>query len=1494
MSEEHCDDLNFNELVGNLLTSHNENDSLNEDTNNSNHGQDSNIINNTNDNQGEVELPDFGTEEDLAAVVASAIQNMNERPSQDNEIPLEFQQQQHRQKQGRKGEQETFEDPDGEVDEIPIEMQGDEDEKEHEQNQDWANVLQQGLLQGDEHPQTQAEEQLDQDDETLRRAILESLQELNVKDKEDTTTEGPLPKEKDRKSKPKKPSKKSSSSSSSSSARKKDAKKKKSQKDDNEDLLNFEDVIRGFMHPETNGPQNETSAVADVGDSETQALVEATLKAFERELLGPAANAPKPTKKKSSSSSSKKKSSGKKSDPRVKARTYTPLDLDKSHDDSNYHKTKQHDETSSEQGLGDDFSKQLAEMVNQVVNTTAPEEHTTVTQKPRDDTRPTTEGVSRNISATEKSPHDLQSIPAGLEDDTSETFDLNQIMQRAMNMAFQEQEQEQRPEQDQKEKDKQNFEQEKNEDHFDSTIMEEFNRGLADLTVADLDASADSKDQPLKEDGLHLSEDKSKHKKSVQLSEEVNKKKYSQVALAAAHAAKKRLSEKNKFNKLREREERQKVREDRKSKKREEQEKLEEERKELEEIVAKGPPYPPDLRLTKSGKPKKPYRRWTPEEMKRRATILSAEANDPSKEQKVRKKKFKKLKRVPLYNLKNIPIFNFIKSNVANGERARQGLNGIEDTLNKIPLNSNNFNLNRLALSGGMNTNQSAEENNKNGLEKDPIPFMLQRKTVVHREKIPFHPPWAIPAHPPLALPVARRRRKEKTNELTNHDNINNLGKHKRSSGNLNVGSKIIPAVLLPIINTLKAAARAKAASGASSEESNEHLMNIIKHTKTTIAQTLDSSRRNSSGDPIKTQQSMENEGKKIRRMPIFSLANIKKIDTSNDEPRTTESKAHQDIHTKTPNLIKIEESENSELSYPKENIKKASYVTGKETSANEKPNPDENVFIENDSKPTNTAVVGPIYHSERQTPGSREDRSTPDHLEVFNEVQYVDENRLEGKPQEISEERTEKRLGGKANEGLEEEFEKGTVEKSEKGQEEKPEEKPEKKQEEKPEEKPEEKSEERTKERPKENPKENLKEQPKKFSSPQVVKIDAEGASKFHPNNSKETSSLEAQHLPVSVKNEKNNDLISTQEKVKKQYESSHNAFEDLVKQQLVQSCGSNVDLPSNLSHIISATLANVFPDLNDSRQKDNQSPPSRPERRRYKKGPPPLLNLDGLVPPSGIQVVPKAEPKPVSEDTILPQPAKIKRPHRKSEQPVMLHTFNVPNFKDMQGRRTMLLKRAKEHLNDKEMGILKKEINKERKRKWREVNVEKNWEHDLRSRLKKRANMKFGESNSIEKNQWFEGEVSKNLSERGIKQENGTNNGSDSGSGRKNTGSTNLSDNEVLNMIATALGKLDVARILERELNELGKPNGTKPPSSSRPKRLHSSASTEDVPDVERNDIFYGAAEFGTIEETRNERDMNKIDESGQIKRPYPDDIPLMIPILKRPKFLNAEGDS
>lgn len=158
MSEDQ-EELNLNDLVGNLLAAHNEENppsQLGEDTLN-----------------GLEEIPEFPEQagnhdvafgdDDLAAVVAQAIGGMEEPGNQDaSGISQHVHEEQ-----------------------LPEEL--DQQERQPSKEEEWAQILQQGLLQeSQQHPHEQlddsinmegnAGENLDQEDEALRRAILESLQ----------------------------------------------------------------------------------------------------------------------------------------------------------------------------------------------------------------------------------------------------------------------------------------------------------------------------------------------------------------------------------------------------------------------------------------------------------------------------------------------------------------------------------------------------------------------------------------------------------------------------------------------------------------------------------------------------------------------------------------------------------------------------------------------------------------------------------------------------------------------------------------------------------------------------------------------------------------------------------------------------------------------------------------------------------------------------------------------------------------------------------------------------------------------------------------------------------------------------------------------------------------------------------------------------------------------------------------------------------------------
>lgn len=1442
MSDDRGDDLNFNELVGSLLSSHNADENREE----LGIGTKKPIASNDHEN-GEVELPEFGGgEEDdaLAAVVANAIQNMDDEPGEVEEVNVP--------------REENFEVGHGD---------------EEQEDQQWAQILQQGILQGaaGRHDSSQQEEQLDPDDENLRRAILESLGELNVVDREVTEKDSAT----DTKSKSKKSTKKKkkkdkdhNKDKSTSTKKKKPHKKDKAGKDD---LLDFDDVIKGFMRQGAEVPEAEESE--EVGDAETQALVEATLKAFERELLS-SQTAPFAAKPKTSS---KKKSTAKtisttaKDDDKGAAKAIATSAAESSNVVSEAPKKKKKKkkqskgaEKSKDVYEEDEFSRALAEMVNEVVKTSLTDKTTEAPEIPEESIPTIPEPIATSPEDQIEQPVDADQGAQG-----EETFDLNQIMQKAMSMAFQEQTQE----------------------NLDNVAMEEFNRGLRDLNVSEILTTGKQKKKSksprrkisTEKSRLAGTTDSSKKKitpKPAIPAEEALRKKYSQAATAAAAAARKRIAAKNKVSRLQMKSERKKAREERKLQKKQAKEQLELERKELELIVAKGPPYPPDLRLTKSGKPKKPYRRWTLEEMEKRASMPPGELQNVGKVKKPRKKKSKKLKKMPLSTLKKIPIFNFIRGNATTD--VKNNLKDGDETVRELPLQTYHLDINKLAPPDTVSPEQWEKERRikeeqvivpkSNGSAQ--FAFDAARKTVVRREKIPLHPPWIIPSQVPFALPVARRRRKERLKEPKRaHRSLRERRKSRegRASFSSNVRAKIIPAVLLPIIKTLKAAARAKSASGASSEEASRHLVTIIRHTKRSIAQTLSMARRQSVRNytAIKSESDLDKRPseagiKKAAKIPIFSLARIKQIDTSEDD-----SVKLQKANKFSPTVIKLEdehsledfEKKTKKLSPEEQHITHKGQAIDRQDSAGaqETPqqvlSPDDSMIDETlreHSAADNHTSAEREYSQENETQPADEQEVSSTHMtfpenskENHVESSHTDSrDDVPGIHQEMDKKESSDTKDDVSREKARRLAEEGHLD-------------------------------------PAANETSTI-HQTSNVESHPVESPSKHGRLSLLKTEVSEGASLDQSSLTFLKDTLDQSDLKGEQKVL--------DVLDSLVKDHLTNSDENSVGLPADVRNIISATIEELIPAIDEQETRIEDEP--QPKRR---KGPPPVLNLDGLVPPNSLHIIPKIEETP-RPSVVKKASPKVKKPRKKAEQPVLLYAFDVPDFKNMQGRRTMLLKRAKNHLTNDEMNILKKEINKERKRKWRDANVEKNWENDLRARMKKRANAKFGENDSLEKGKWYQDEVNKSLAERGIKQED-IDKANDGNSDKKNIGSTNLSDNEVLNMIASTLNKLDVARLLEQELNEdaanfpENKINGKKKGVSSK----EMSTATRSIEGVEHSNVMippYNEHE-SFHEEVINCNATEELDETGNAKRPYPDDIPVSVPLMKRPKALSTQED-
>ena len=1404
MSEDHSDEeINFNELVGNLLNSHNElqvHDDMDIDIDND-YEDSTDKPNNMNTEHENVELLDFGNEDVDLAAVANAMQHFDTSAHDEEQHQTEY------------------------------------DDEDDQLNQEWAHALAQGLLQATENSghidENQQEEQLDQDDVNLRNAILESLQHINTekpsskkktkvtnvsKQTKSTKKDKPEEVEKVKKDAKKKSAKKKKKEKSKEKDIEKEKnvtikKKKKHAKDSKsevstENLLNFEDVIKGFIQQGDENPKvsddNETTE-----DPETQALVEATLKAFEKELLGPATKTKQPRKTlvKKTLNPSKRATTAisapaveKKAPKTTSLKPTTSVSTKPIKETQKKRKKKEKKEKKEKKSSTkevpnnnfeeDDFSRALVEMVNQVVNTSLTDSNSQVTAS-----------QSHTISDTQTFESSKASEEIAIETDTAyeDSFDLNQIMQKAMALAFQDQ----------------------SHQRIDQSEVDDFNRGLGDFSVSDLltpgiktgkkktsskkkvalekhvtkkvkvpkpERAKKSKEKVTKENTKKVSvlnkvpkpekEFKApkppKPTKPLPSPEEILRKKYAQLAKEVASVARKKQREKSRHTRTKLRENLIKVREERRLKKTEEKEKLEVERKELEDIVAKGPPYPVDLRLTKRGEPKKPYRRWTEEELYIRASMPPEEPKKPKKVKKVKKKKAKKLKKIPLSALKRIPLFNFVKDNLApNLEKKSNGLQNPVSSFQNYKVE-----LNKLAPPSSMSVEemerrrQLEEKLVQPRIKKEKVLiFNPHIKTVVRKEKMLFHPPWNIPEHPPLSIPIARRTGKkysEKLKEAKRKAKAKKISKSLRHSLTVNARNTIVPAILYPIINTLKAAARAKAAAGVSPEEATKHLMAIIQHTKKSIAQSLAQSRRNVTRNytHIKSEDEVTYLYKKantIKKIPIFSLSKIKQIDTSDD------------LNTKMPVKIKMEEVE--EVGAPPlvntdsvvqfdDNInhstidielleeKKSDAISSQTTAIDKKkPSIDSNKEQLQESEAVNLNVA--VNNSKSTT-----DRKTQDLIIISEESEEV----------------------------------------------------------------------------------------------PFVSMVE--------PNENEQLQELDSKNVEMIV--------------------------ETLVKEQIDKSNKEDDDilLPSNLTNIISSTITDLLPTL------ENESI-ILSKKRVYTKPPAPILNLDGLVPPIGSSR-PKLEEnhnerefKPfneVSSNDYNYNRIGIFKKKSSSEQPETLSKtqFNIPSNNAGHNKRSSAVKFARALLNTNEITLLTKEINKERKRKWRNANIVKNWENDVRARLKKRSKVELIDLTDDEKNNWIEIEFSKRKTEFNVKNEDVVEASVDSPSG-----SSNITENEILNMIGNILNREDIARKIEQKL--IDEASNPKPRKRKRTDSLSTQSTTSNsmldvvvhpIPPV----LIDKKAQTEAISSTVT------IHPDSNTFKPYPDDIP--ITIVKKPKLIDADS--
>ncbi|SCU88648.1 LAFA_0E13828g1_1 [Lachancea sp. 'fantastica'] len=1496
------EELNLSELVGNLLAAHNEDElpsQLEQD-----HAE---SIGGIPDLPEHSQAPGEFDDEDLAAVVAQAIGGMEGRGAEVSD-DLEA--------TDRKGSNQ--------------EDVGTAASKEEE----WAQILQQGLLQesqlnAPEHIEEEAvdvggSEHLDNEDEALRRAILESLQGFNVtesqqapkhthepskvahkkKDKEKTSR-----KDKSRDKKAKKGEKVVSSKKKSAKKKKESSKKtakelpkrtltvpqKATTEASDGDLLNFEDVIKGFM--EQAGDDTEAQSkissrentstsqgLSGVTDAETRSLVESTLRAFENELLFGS----KPATGKKSTSHSRNKPqvtavppASRKSYEGIQPIVQTlPLSKPKKSKQSDQSKKKKASKKINRESEynEDDFSKALADMVNQVVNTTlsdfqSPKQKSSGTKTlpvqtsevptkaptkepplwPADPVaieKPSSSGndldrkddgqraFGTDASATEHGPSDqveygsdrfsvqkdaghthdntpdlsqlvqsthleeipensLMSFPDAKQTpapndiaEPNDNFDLNQIMQNAMEMAFHGQVEQQISQSDlndfnkqlqgynvpafmdgartsskakKKSKKKSSGEKKlknksgKKKKSWDQSFVGGLTptaggsvldfKGYREkpakaelvspvvpkvkskkakshrekaLTTHELSAAlhAASGSLPSLLDDLPKALDLEapktlgKMKKTLTpqpMSDKFWRKKYKTAVAEAAAKARRQRMDRNKATRKRLKEDRHMRRQERHKKREEERSNEEKERKKLEIIVARGPPYPLNLRLTKKGTPKKPYRWLTADEMKSRLSTYSEEGVRAWKS-RVKGSKYPSRNLAQVTYPRKIFIADNTHENIVRGSDEKMKAMGKKSAkhISNIKLQSleDAFNLEFPLTSGENIPVKRRESASKRAKKKGDIKYESVRssKTIVHREKVAFHPPWMIPKYPPLALPVARRKKKVKVRTTGSSKSTKST---RRDGGRLGVpsfiaGNKIVSSSLFPIINTLKAAARAKAAAGATPEEASKHLGAMLRNARLTIAQVLARARGRGSRDygSMKTLDDVKSsqgrlDRNKVKTTPLFSLGSIKAIrEQSEVAARSDTNHKLPEAHPQEDEELVSKEASSINVAGDKDGMKVPSArILVKEN--NESENRDFQMTAQSEGSP-----MGPT-------------------MEVTTQAASL--------------------------------------------------------------------------------PSENR---------PQSLGVDEEAAS-----NQVTTSTHVSRSQDPVIKQEANDPplkKLKTSQAVKLEESDGEPLLADKND---ALSKGTAPPPPSpppptdELPPEVKAELTRAINDI--------VNPPEK-NRKKYTRRTTPVLNLEGLVPPASS--ISKIKPEGSIEASEQKGPSnssvtqKILTPLVSSSTKTEFHTktpvpskpafeikykFDIPT-RNIDGHPMPIipiLKRAKNFLSTEDLTKLKKAMTNERKRKWREVNATKNKDHDLRARLKKRANALFGSLDSTPKTNWFNQEYSK----RSLKLEAKT---EDSTIQPVQELSTSITDHEVLNMIVCLLDKEDVARAIEKQI--------------------------------------------------------------------------------------------
>ena len=486
----------------------------------------------------------------------------------------------------------------------------------------------------------------------------------------------------------------------------------------------------------------------------------------------------------------------------------------------------------------------------------------------------------------------------------------------------------------------------------------------------------------------------------------------------------------------------------------------------------------------------------------------------------------------------------------------------------------------------------------------------------------------------------------------------------------LSARNRIIPAILLPIINTLKAAAKSQTAAGATPEEARRRLAAIIQHAKSTVIKAALQARKNSlqaSSAKETTPGLAPLKKNPLRMIPIFNTSRVKQqpekclpiiekrvissVSPDRNTPAFYSKSTNNDQELKSVAApVKIEDGDTNILPIS------VMPVTAKPTQ--------DNTEVNNNVKESANVINAKATPGAAGT-GNIEPVNDTETVEVTKEVanvEAVDEvTSTENKMNVVSKDKKSAPIDFSSLEKIDEEI-----------------------------------------------PEDKMNTEGDLNKNKSVIGKEIENKYIVDSNvppttNTGRTTDVGEKPRLITLSDKPLNEskpripiIFPLKRPQIKPEVNVINLVQNLVKSKIPEVKNESIDLGSNITDILSSTITNILPEITAADVKNYQY---EDENVKYlKKTPRQVLNLDGLVPPSG-RCITKAKrirriKKPSPDATISQETS------TKASNETVTYTFDIPSQEEMQSKRSVALKYAKARLTESELNSLKKEINNVRKR--------------------------------------------------------------------------------------------------------------------------------------------------------------------------------------------------